>query len=143
MPEEPWYKQGLHFGCRRCERCCRGAAGNVFVSDEEIAALAKRLDLPEPSFRAEYTRPGRKGLICLREKRKSNWACVFLLPDEGCAIYEARPKQCRTYPFWRALLHSSENWAEEAKSCPGMNCGPWHSAEEILAISSDDGLPAR
>ena len=39
MPE-PWYQDGLHFSCTRCGHCCTGEPGYVWVTDEELAAIA-------------------------------------------------------------------------------------------------------
>ena len=56
MGADLWYKDGLRFECLRCGSCCSGFSGTVRVSDEEIVALAQRLDLPEAEFRKDYTR---------------------------------------------------------------------------------------
>ncbi len=36
----PWYQDGLAFTCTQCGKCCTGDPGFVWVTDEEIAALA-------------------------------------------------------------------------------------------------------
>ena len=137
--EDPWYREGLRFECTRCGRCCRGA-GNVWISDDEIEALAKRLELSDEGFRGEYTRrAGRRGIV-LGQKR--NQDCVFWDDRRGCTVYEDRPRQCRSYPFWSANVVSQEAWAEESASCPGIGDGPLRPAEEIARIAADDGIPA-
>jgi Fe-S-cluster containining protein len=136
----PWYVDGLRFGCTRCGNCCTGS-GTVRVDDDEIRALAGELGLPEHEFRAMYTRSLRGGEVSLREKRTK--ACVFHEPGTGCTVYAARPRQCRSWPFWRAVVHSPERWAEEAGECPGMNAGPLHAAETIAASASADGTSGR
>ena len=40
--------------------------------------------------------------------------CVFLSKEGQCGIYEARPIQCSTYPWWPSLLESEEAWEDEA-----------------------------
>ncbi len=57
--------------------------------------------------------------------------CIFW--NNGCTVYKGRPLQCRTYPFWPAVLGSLEDWNREADECPGMNQGEWHSAKEIAS----------
>jgi Fe-S-cluster containining protein len=131
----PWYRDGLRFACTRCGACCIGA-GAVRVSDAEIAALARRLALPEPEFRALYTRPLRRGEVSLRDRAG---ACTFYDRARGCTVYEDRPRQCRSWPFWRAVIHSPERWAEEAEACPGMDRGALHPAAWIERESRDDG----
>jgi uncharacterized protein len=140
MPGDPWYRDGLRFGCTRCGRCCVGH-GTVRVTDAEIEALAAHLGLAEAEFRVGYTRPLRGGEVSLRERRDG--ACVFYEPGRGCGVYGERPRQCRTWPFWRAVVHSPERWAEEASSCPGMNRGERHPREAIERCSAGDGTSGR
>jgi Fe-S-cluster containining protein len=43
-------------------------------------------------------------------------SCIFL--DTGtnqCRIYEARPTQCRTYPFWPSIVASVQDWNDECR----------------------------
>jgi hypothetical protein len=132
-----WYEGGLRFACTRCGNCCTGA-GAVRVSEAEIAALAARLDLAEPEFRALYTRRLRGGDLALREK--ANRDCAFYDRQRGgCGVYPDRPRQCRSWPFWRAVVHSRERWEEEARGCPGMDRGPLHAADRIAALLENDG----
>jgi hypothetical protein len=134
---ERWYEGGLRFACTRCGNCCTGA-GVVRVSETEIAALANRLGLEESEFRALYTRRLRGGDVALREKNDRD--CVFYdRARAGCRVYQDRPRQCRSWPFWRGVAHSRERWQEEARSCPGMGQGPLHAADRIEAQLCDDG----
>ena len=110
------------------------------VSDAEIARLAHRLAVEDREFRAMYTRRLRDGDISLRETRDK--ACVFYDPAGGCRVYSDRPLQCRTWPFWRTVVHTPERWAEEARDCPGMNRGPRHDAEHIAGTAARDGTSA-
>jgi Fe-S-cluster containining protein len=56
--------------------------------------------------------------------------CV-LLKDGQCAVYEARPLQCRTYPFWGIHLADPESWQRASKSCPGIGQGRLWSRKQI------------
>jgi len=134
---DPWWRDGLRFECTRCGNCCGGAPGTVRVSDAEIAALARRTGLDDAEFREAFTRPLRGGERSLRERRDGT--CVFYDPQRGCTVYADRPRQCRTWPFWRAVVHSPERWAEEAAGCPGMGRGPLHDAASIASALADDG----
>jgi len=49
--------------------------------------------------------------MCL--KRKDD-GCIFLNPIGQCSIYDVRPIQCRTYPFWPSILKNKQTWEEEA-----------------------------
>jgi Fe-S-cluster containining protein len=90
-----------------------------------------------PHFREVFTRRLRGGALSLRERRDGT--CVFYDAREGCRVYPDRPRQCRTWPFWRAVVHSPERWAEEAQGCPGIGRGELHPAEEIAQALADDG----
>ncbi len=143
----PWFADGLRFSCTRCGNCCTGAPGFTWVSDPEIAALAVRFGLTIETFRRDYTRTvWRQGQqhVSLNDRRVSrgNHACVFFVKGTGCSVYEDRPKQCRTWPFWRRNLATPADWAEEARECPGMNRGKLHSPSTIEAIAAGDGLPS-
>ncbi len=134
---ERWYAAGLRFECTRCGHCCTGAPGRVRVSDEEVAGLAELVELDLDAFRKLYTRRLRDGSVSLRETRLG--ACVFFHAERGCSVYERRPRQCRTWPFWRKGVETSQRWKTEAESCPGMNRGALRSADEIDALSESDG----
>jgi Fe-S-cluster containining protein len=44
----------------------------------------------------------------------------------GCSIYQVRPLQCRTWPFWPEVIKSPATWARAGKGCPGINNGTRH-----------------
>ena len=115
----PWYKEGLRFKCTECGKCCTGPTGFVWLSEEEIINLANYLSIPVDLFKRKYTK--------LREKRYAlttikdqDHACVFL-NNKKCSVYQVRPQQCRTYPWWKENLNTKESWDEAAKSCEGIN----------------------
>lgn len=135
----PWYGAGLNFACTQCGNCCTGAPGYVWVSEIEISALALRIGLEEREFRRRYTRRVPRRGVSLVEK--PNHDCVFFERGRGCTVYSDRPRQCRTWPFWRGVLRDAESWQGAASGCPGMNRGPLHDAVEIAATAADDGLP--
>lgn len=127
--DEAWYADGLCFTCTRCGNCCTGFPGTVSVDEREVAALAARLELEVDDFRDRYTRVMPDGQVSLRER--ANYDCVFYADGHGCLVYEDRPTQCRTWPFWRTNVASAERWAKEAETCPGMNRGKLYSFDEI------------
>lgn len=134
--ESPWYRDGLRFACQRCGNCCTGS-GTVRVSDAEIERLAARVGMSDAGFRAAYTRRLRGGDVSLRETRAKD--CVFFDRARGCRVYADRPRQCRSWPFWRSVIHSEERWRQEALACPGMNRGELVARAEIEASARDDG----
>jgi Fe-S-cluster containining protein len=58
-----------------------------------------------------------------------------------CGIYEVRPQQCRTWPFWPELLRDKASWDRASERCPGMNKGTFFPVEQIRIIR--DGTPKR
>lgn len=142
MSEAPWYAQGLRFDCTRCGNCCTGAPGHTWVSEGEIDALARRIGVDRETFIATYCkrvwRQGRQ-LVSLIEKKNND--CIFWARGVGCTVYEDRPRQCRTWPFWRPLLADRASWDDAARGCPGMDRGTLHPLDEIQATATDDGLP--
>ena len=125
----PWYQEGLRFKCSQCGDCCTGAPGFVWVNKQEIAALARRLDLDDETFQQTYVRQVgiRKSLI-----EFDNGDCVFFDGKKRkCTVYEDRPRQCRTWPFWDSNLRSPEAWQETCEVCPGSGKGKLYQLEEI------------
>lgn len=118
MSDAVWYKDGLNFSCTGCGGCCTGAPGYVWLNLDEIEALAKRKELSLNDFVARYTRrvAGRYSLL----EKPNSYDCVFL-DGKACTVYEARPTQCRTFPWWPQNLSTPESWLNVAKDCEGIN----------------------
>ena len=140
---EPWYQDGLRFACTQCGHCCGGGEpGNIFISDDEAKAMADRLGLDLDAFLRRYTRNlWRNGQERRSLTEQANYDCIFFARGVGCTIYEQRPLQCRTWPFWRSNLGQRSDWDEAAEDCPGMNQGPVVDADAIAQTAGNDGLP--
>lgn len=137
-PDIPcFFDKGLCFQCTGCGGCCTGAPGTVYVTAAEIDRLSSALNLRRADFVAEYLYPYRDS-YSIREK--DNYDC-FLLKDGKCTVYEDRPRQCRTFPFWLKNLRSEAEWSRAARHCPGMNKGRLFSRSEILEMLSDQSSP--
>ena len=127
----PWYAEGLRFACQSCGRCCGGAPGYVWATDEEIARMAALLGLAPKEFRRLYVRRLWRGLS-LREK--ANYDCILLDGSGRCIAYDERPRQCRAWPFWPGNLESRQAWEESMGRCPGIGRGPLYRFPEIEAM---------
>ena len=130
MDEKPWFADGLRFECSECGDCCTGAPGYVWVNRDEIALLAEYLKMEVAEFEKEYVRKVgvRKSLI-----EYANGDCVFFDGQtRKCTVYEARPRQCRTWPFWQSNVSSPAAWQQTCEVCPGSGRGKLHSADRIL-----------
>lgn len=132
MGKKPWYHQGLRFKCSGCGDCCTGAPGFVWVNKAEIAAMAEVVGEEDiERFESNFVRK-----IGIRKSLKeySNGDCYFFDKEtRGCTVYEARPRQCRTWPFWDSNLSSPEAWEETCEVCPGSGKGKLYQLEEIEA----------
>lgn len=116
-----WYAKGLKFKCTGCGQCCTGTPGYVWVTPSEVAEMSAHLKISSDEFIQRYTRM-EHGRMALLEKRQpnGNYDCIFL-KELKCTLYDSRPKQCRTYPWWKENLSSPEDWQEAAKICEGIN----------------------
>ena len=105
--------------CAECGgRCCTGESGNIFVSANEISGLALMLEMAEQDFvKCFLEKRGYK--YSLKEKRVGDsYDCIFYdRESNGCKVYMARPKQCRTFPFWDYYKTRVEELKQE---CPGV-----------------------
>jgi Fe-S-cluster containining protein len=129
--ESPWYRNGLSFECTRCGACCTGTPGYVWVSLEEITRMAEHLELSLESFGQAYLR--RVGdQISLIEKPNND--CIFWDSAVGCTIYEVRPDQCQTWPFWTENVETPADWERTRQACPGSGQGRVYGVEEIVSI---------
>lgn len=138
----PWYKDGLKFKCTECGKCCTGAPGYVWLTPQEMQNIADLLDIPLDTFKKKYTRQS-GNRYSLTEKKSFNNEndCVFL-KDKKCTIYQARPKQCRTFPWWKENLNSEHSWQLAAKECEGINDDapivPFETIQHQLNINSQN-----
>ena len=103
------------FGCTQCGRCCSNDR-TVLVSAQEIAALERHTSLPPSAF-VQLASDGRPSL------QSRSGACVFLDKNKKtCGVYEARPTQCHTYPFWGETT-TPLGWLRESARCEGIGRG--------------------
>ena len=124
-----FFDEGISFECCKCGKCCTGAPGTIYVSRSEIDAIADQLQMAVKKFYSDYLYPYKDSYsIC--EDRQGR--CLFF--DDGCMIYELRPSQCRTFPFWFSNLRSEKRWRQVAAQCPGIGRGRHFTKDEILQI---------
>lgn len=127
---KPWWSEGVQFQCQGSGRCCvsRGDYGYVYLSTFDRRRLAKHFGLGTREFTARYCEK-EDGYWKLRDFTK---ACLFLR-DKKCGVYEARPTQCRTWPFWPENM-SAKAWDKEVvQFCPGVGKGKVWTAAEVRA----------
>ncbi len=105
--------------CATCEgRCCTGESGYIYVTKAEIFAIAEVLEMDVNEFALKYLfKKGYKYSI-KENKIDDSYECVFYdRATNGCKIYNARPNQCKTFPFWEYY----KTRVDELKlECPGI-----------------------
>ena len=105
--------------CESCEgRCCTGESGYIYVSKSEVEKICELLKMEIKDFVPNYLfKKGYKYSI-KENKFGESYECIFYDRDtNGCKIYEARPTQCKTFPFWDYY----KTRVEELKlECPGI-----------------------
>jgi len=127
--KERFYTGGLHFECTGCGDCCKLGGGFVYPTLEDVGFAARHLDLSISSFTETYMEI-HEGQYVFKNAGDN---CIFY-GEKGCTIYEGRPTQCRTYPFWKANLKSNYRWKMIEEECEGVGQGKLYSLEEIEAI---------
>jgi len=128
--------EGLKFACSGCGRCCQND-GDVWLDTDEFADLCEGLKMTPADVLERYTDEIVGGWVKLKNKAgkpskegKESDRCVFL-DDDGkrCTIYEVRPVQCRTYPYWPKLLFNRTSYDAQAVQPDDAPTGPyWSSA---------------
>lgn len=118
-------KDGFNFGfnpkgCDSCKgNCCIGESGYIWINAQEIQSLALHLNLSVEDIKFRYlNKIGYKYSIKEVQLASNNFACFFFdLEKRQCSIYDVRPVQCRTFPFWD---YFKENEEEVYKECPAI-----------------------
>lgn len=126
-----WYRDGLRFECLPdCGRCCSRHSdyGYVYLEGDDAERMAEALGLDLAAFVERHTLE-EDGHTLLRMRENE---CPFL-DGTRCAVYTARPRQCRTFPFWRENLRSPAHWEALRAFCPGIGTGAFVPVEAIRA----------
>ena len=139
MSRKPWWSDGVRFECQETGRCCvsRGSYGFVYVTLEDRRRLARHLGLSTREFTTRH---------CIRTEghfhlKDFTDACPYL-EGKRCGVYEARPTQCRTWPFWPENVKNESAWNKAARKCHGMNHGDRHfDREQIEALRDAEEWP--
>ena len=128
--KDNWWQEGVRFQCQGSGKCCtsHGEYGFVFLTRADRQRMAKHLKISTLSFTKKYCEKF-NGAFHLIEDPK-NTDCMFL-KNKRCSIYEARPTQCRTWPFWPEVMNA-KTWNKEVLGfCPGVGKGPVIPVDKI------------
>ena len=127
----------LPFDCTSCGKCCK-TKGTVFMSPDEAEAASVHLDLTVDEFANKYAthkarstvKTNRAWLQIKNKDEEDGGGCIFLDENNLCSIYEARPVQCSTYPFWSNILRSPNSWDAEVREADNSTKGPYWTVND-------------
>ena len=139
MEKPKWYTDGIRFECQSSGKCCssRGEYGFVYLTKSDRENMAAELSLSVPDFIKKYCKMQGKNVYYLKSEDSPD--CVFLNKNK-CEIYQARPMQCKTWPFWPESMDAKVWRKEIASFCPGVNKGRLYSQSEIDGIVTEQLL---
>ncbi len=128
-----WWAKGVRFECQGSGKCCvsRGSYGFVYMTLSDRRRMAKVVGLSTREFVSKHCSQT-DGVWHLKEDTP-NGDCRFLEGGNRCGVYDGRPEQCRTWPFWPEVMNAKTWKKEVAAFCPGVGKGKLHSAEVIKA----------
>ena len=130
MPKKTWWSKGVRFQCQGSGKCCisRGQVGFVYLTRQDILRFSRYFSQTAAEFKKMYC-DTTSGHVHLRETPERA-ECQFL-KNKRCDVYESRPTQCRTWPFWPEMMNSKKWNKEVAPFCPGVGKGPIVPAKKI------------
>ena len=111
----------IRFECQGCGGCCKSGCGWVHLTQEDVKNIAEFLGLMPFEFRTRFLK--KKNGRDILSSPNFNPNC-FLDAEGRCEIYPARPRQCRTYPFWDSVFKTKKSFQNECNLCPGLGKGP-------------------
>lgn len=105
--------------CAACRGgCCRGSTGHVWVGEKDINRIGSFLHINRVDFIRHFVNRVNNRLSLKEQSIDGDYACVFFeSKKQSCSIYEVRPQQCRSFPFWD---YFKDNKEELCLECPGV-----------------------
>jgi uncharacterized protein len=113
-----FYEKGLKFECQGSGKCCvsRGEYGFVYLTKRDQKVMSKHLNLSLVNFKKLFVKETDNVPHLVQPKDTED--CIFL-KNKRCDVYEARPVQCKTWPFWPENMNA-KSWKRDVVAfCPG------------------------
>ena len=127
----PWWMKGVPFSCQAdCGKCCDEPGGIVYLRPEDAKILSKHHQLEMDEWLERDCRQTIDGRFVLKSDPITD-ICIYLSADKKCTVYESRPVQCKSYPFWPENLRSERSWKRTIEECPGLY------SEDAIIIDGD------
>ena len=104
-------------------KCCTGSSGHVWLTKTDISDISQKLELDPRAFLKKYARwiPRMEKWSLIEKNIADDYHCIFLEGGKLCSVYEVRPVQCRTFPYWPNVMETKETWLEEKLICEGID----------------------
>lgn len=101
--------------CSLCEaKCCTGESGYIYVNEEEIKNISNFLNMSRGEFIDKFLYKVSYRYSIKERKVANSYECAFYdRTNNGCAIYEYRPSQCVSFPFWDYFLKNPQELKNE------------------------------
>ncbi len=105
--------------CDECGgKCCTGESGYIWISEDEIRSLGEYLGYKTELIKEIFLEKFGNRYSIKEKPYKGGFACIFFdEKNKNCSIYEYRPNQCRSFPFWE---HFKRNFKELERECIGV-----------------------
>ena len=105
--------------CEACEgKCCTGESGSIFASKLEFENIAQHLNVSMETLKEKYLIKVKNRYSLSEIRYNESYDCIFYdRKVQGCGIYDVRPRQCRTFPFWDYFKSNAQELKDE---CPGV-----------------------
>ncbi|NLK66490.1 MAG: YkgJ family cysteine cluster protein [Campylobacteraceae bacterium] len=99
-------------------KCCTGESGYIWINYEEMTNLSKHLNISIDELKERYLDKFGARYSIKEAVYKDGFRCIFFDEEKlNCSIYECRPNQCRTFPFWD---YFKKNYDELERECIGV-----------------------
>ena len=127
----PWWMDGVPFACQPdCGRCCDEPGGIVYLRPEDAQNLANHHGMSVEDWFERDCRQTLDGRYILNSDQYTD-VCIYLDENKKCTVYQSRPAQCKSYPFWAENVRSDRSWKRTVKECPGLD------AEDVIIIDGN------
>ncbi|MCE3037336.1 YkgJ family cysteine cluster protein [Helicobacter anatolicus] len=107
--------------CASCGgKCCTGESGYIFCSIAELQKICEFLKISFNEFTQKYVKKVGYNFSLIEKRYLDGYACIFFDTEtKKCGIYDVRPNQCKTFPFWD-IYKNEENFQELLQQCIGI-----------------------
>jgi len=113
---DAWWANGVSFQCQPdCGRCCDQPGGIVYLAPTDAEKLAEHAGMDVEAWLRRDCTKTLDGRYILRS-RQGDGVCIYLDEKKQCNVYQVRPQQCQSLPWWAENLRSKRSWKQVKES---------------------------